>query len=63
MRTAEDQQEWGKMIREILAASELKHGCRLSDWELARLEEWEGLPWLSDKQGAIIERIYQEKMP
>ena len=59
----EDQVEWQKMAREILAASELKYGCKLTNWELARLEEWSKFSALSDAQGAIVERIYQEKMP
>lgn len=58
----EDQVEWPKMIREILAASELKFGCRLTNWELSRLEEWSKLAALSDAQGVIVEKIYQEKM-
>jgi len=62
MPSQEDQTEWQKMIREILAAKDLKYGCRLTDWELNRLEEWRELTVLSDKQGKIIERIYQEKM-
>ena len=60
---SEDQSEWQKMIGEIQAASELKHGCRLTEWEINRLEEWSKLNALSDAQGAIVERIYQEKMP
>jgi hypothetical protein len=63
MSTQEDQIEWQKMIREMLAAKDLKYGCRLSDWEIARLDEWKDGRILSDKQGAIIERIYREKMP
>lgn len=63
MTTSEDQIEWKKMIREILAAKDLKYGCRLTDWELARMEEWSKLSSISDKQGAIVERIYKEKMP
>ena len=61
--STEDQVEWQKMIREILAAADLKYGCRLSAWELCRLEEWSGLSALSDAQGGIVERIYKEKMP
>ena len=60
---SEDQVEWQKMIREILAASDLKYGCRLTMWEESRLEEWKEFNTLSDAQGGIIERIYQEKMP
>ena len=60
---SEDQVEWQKMIREIQAASELKYGCRLTEWEISRLREWSNLHALSDAQGAIVERIYQEKMP
>ncbi len=59
----EDQVEWQKMISEIQAASELKYGCRLTDWEINRMEQWSKLSALSDAQGAIVERIYQEKMP
>ncbi len=57
-----DQVEWQKMIREIQAASELKYGCKLTDWEIRRLDEWSKIDFLSDAQGKIIERIYQEKM-
>lgn len=58
----EDQIEWKKMIGEILTASDLKHGCKLTKWELARMEEWGKLNFLSDKKGSIVERIYKEKM-
>ena len=57
----EDQIEWQKMIKGIQTCGELKYGCRLSDWEIARLEEWSKLRHLSDAQGAIVERIYKEK--
>ena len=60
--SAEDQVEWQKMILEIQTSSNLKYGCRLSDWEIARLDEWSQLRRLSDKQGKIVERIYKEKM-
>ncbi len=60
---SEDQSEWQKMIGEIQVASELKHGCRLTEWEINRMEEWSKLNALSDAQGKIVERIYQEKMP
>ncbi len=63
MSTTADQIEWKKMIKEIQTASGLKYGCRLSDWEVSRLDEWLKLPFISDGQGAIIERIYKEKMP
>ena len=61
----DNQIEWQKMIKEILAAKDLKYGCRLSDWEVARLEEWSGqnINFLTDKQGGVVEKIYQEKMP
>ncbi len=59
----EDQIEWKKMIEEIQTASGLKYGCKLSPWEIARLDEWSKLPFISDGQGAIVERIYKEKMP
>ena len=64
--TQEDQQEWKKMIREILVSSELKYGCRLTDWEINFLESLVKMPeemYISEKQGAIVERIYKEKMP
>jgi hypothetical protein len=57
-----DQTEWQKMIREIQAASNLKYGCRLTNWEVARLDEWKKLRYLSDAQGTIVEKIYKEKM-
>jgi hypothetical protein len=60
--STEDQIEWQKMIVEIQTSSNLKYGCRLSNWEIARLDEWKKLNFLSDAQGAIIERIYKEKM-
>ena len=53
------------MIREILVSSELKYGCRLTDWEINYLESLVKTPMemtLSDKHGAIVERIYKEKM-
>lgn len=59
---SEDQAEWQKMISEIQATSGLKYGCRLTEWEINRLEEWSKRNTLSDAQGAIVERIYQEKM-
>ena len=58
----EDLIEWKKMIKEIQAAAELKYGCRLSAWEIARLDEWRNMNTLSDAQGAIVEKIYKEKM-
>ncbi len=60
---SEEQAEWQKMIQEIQAARELRYGCRLTDWEIARLDEWRKLESLSPKQGAIVERIYREKGP
>ena len=57
-----DQIEWQKMIIEIQTSSKLKYGCSLSTWEIARLGEWSKLNHLSDAQGAIVEKIYQEKM-
>jgi hypothetical protein len=62
MSTEADQIEWQKMIVEIQTSSRLKYGCRLSNWEIARLYEWSKLKHLSDAQGAIVEKIYQEKM-
>ncbi len=57
-----NQIEWQKMIREIQATSNLKYGCKLTDWEVNRLDEWSKIRFLSDAQGKIVERIYQEKM-
>ena len=60
--TEDDQVEWQKMIQEIQVSSELKYGCHLTDWEIARLDEWCRLKTLTPRQGAIVERIYKEKM-
>jgi hypothetical protein len=62
MPTEEDFTEWAKMIREMLAAKDLKYHKRFTDWEVARLEEWKDMTTFSRKQGNCIERIYQDKM-
>ena len=62
MVTAEDYEEWPKMIREILVAKELKYGCKLTPWGVSFLESCHKQPVLSDRQGKVIERIYKEKM-
>jgi hypothetical protein len=62
MADEQEQAEWRKMITEILTSAELKYGCRLTDWEVNRLDEWSKMPILTINQGHIIERIYKEKM-
>jgi hypothetical protein len=60
---SEDAKEYQKMCNEVLVCGDLKHGCKLTEWEINRLEEWKDQGFFSPKQKAIIERIYKEKMP
>ncbi|MDD5458361.1 MAG: hypothetical protein PHF37_03105 [Phycisphaerae bacterium] len=61
--SAEDNKEWGKMVREILAAKDLKYGCRLSAWEINFLTDMTERACFSRPMGDKIEKIYRAKMP